>query len=405
MKKVAVIGAGPAGIIAAGYSAINGKDTYLFDKNERIGKKLFITGKGRCNITNSADIEELIQNISVNKEFMYSGFYTFTNEDIINLIENNGTKTKVERGNRVFPKSDKSSDVIKALKKFLDESNVKLKLNTKVKSIRKDMDKFIISFDDSVESFDSVIIATGGASYPSTGSAGDGYKFAKSMGHTIIDIKPALVPCEIKESYISELQGLSLRNVSIKAIVGHKKVFEDFGEMVFTHYGISGPIVLSMSNVINKYIDKKIKISIDLKPSLDIEKLNNRLVRDFEKYSKKQFKNSLDDLFPSKLIPLMVKLSGIPEDKFVNQITREERSRLIHLIKNFELTFKSFRPISEAIVTSGGVSVKEINSSTMESKLIPGLYFAGEVIDLHAKTGGYNLQIAYSSGYLAGINS
>lgn len=399
-----MIGAGPAGIIAAGYSAINGKETYLFDKNEKIGKKLFITGKGRCNITNSADIEELIENISVNKSFMYSGFYTFTNEDIIKLVEEHGTKTKVERGNRVFPASDKSSDVIRAFRKFLDKNNVNLRLNTEIRYIKKSGEGFTLNIDGSDQSFDSVIIATGGSSYPSTGSTGDGFKFAKSLGHKITDIKPALVPIEIKEDYIKELQGLSLRNVSIKAFTGKKKIFEDFGEMIFTHYGISGPIVLSMSNYINKFSDKKIEIVLDLKPSLSEEKLRNRIIRDFEKYSKKQFKNSLDDLFPSKLIPIIIRLSGIPEDKFVNQITKEERAALIELIKNFRMSFKKFRPVAEAIVTAGGVDVKEVDPSTMESKIVPGLYFAGEVLDLHAKTGGYNLQIAYSTGYLAGLN-
>lgn len=405
MKRVAIIGAGPAGIIAAGFAASAGKKAVLFEKNEKIGKKLFITGKGRCNITNSADIEELIDNISVNKSFMYSGFYSFTNEDIVRLIEDRGTRTKVERGNRVFPESDKSSDVIRALKKFLDENGVELRLDTSVKSIKKTGEKFEVVSDRGSDEFDSVIIATGGASYPSTGSTGDGYKFAKSLGHKIVQLKPALVPCEIKEDYVKELQGLSLRNVRIRAMAGGKKVFEDFGEMIFTHYGISGPIVLSMSNSINKHIGKTIDIVMDLKPSLDEEKLDGRIVRDFEKYSKKQFKNALGDLFPSKLIPVVIKLSGIPEDKYVNQITKDERHALVQLIKNFKMTFKKFRPIEEAIVTSGGVDTKEVDSSTLESKLVDGLFFAGEVLDLDARTGGYNLQIAYSTGYLAGISS
>ncbi len=408
MRRTAVIGAGPAGLTASAYSSMKGNETVLFEKNEKIGKKLFITGKGRCNITNAADIEELIERISVNGSFMYSGFYSFTNEDIINLIESYGVKTKVERGSRVFPASDKSSDVIKAFRRFIDDKGVNLRLENEVKDINLEKDgKFSISFRKSggrtqTEIFDSVIITTGGASYPSTGSTGDGYRFAEKLGHKIVKIKPALVPCEIKESFVKELQGLSLRNVKIKAYTGKKKVYEDFGEMIFTHYGISGPIVLSMSNYINRIENKKIDIYIDLKPALDYDKLKNRIIKDFEKYSKKQFKNSLDDLFPSKLIPVIVKLSGIPEDKFVNQITKEERQNLINLIKNFRMTFKGFRPVTEAIVTSGGVDTLEVDPSTMESKIVKNLYFAGEVLDLHAETGGYNLQIAYSTGYLAG---
>jgi predicted Rossmann fold flavoprotein len=404
-KKVAVIGGGPAGIIAAGYSASSGNSVTLFEKNEKLGKKLFITGKGRCNITNAAPIEELIENVAVNRNFMYSGFYSFTNEDIVSLIESQGVATKIERGNRVFPLSDKSSDVIKALGRFLDANGVEVRLKSNVSYISKEGEQFCIGVDGKREFFDAVIVATGGKSYSSTGCTGDGYSFAKKFGHTIVELKPALVPCEVKESWIKELQGLSLRNVKLKALADGKKIYEDFGEMLFTHYGISGPMVLSMSNYINRYSGKAIEISIDLKPALDAKQLESRIIRDFEKYSKKQFKNSLSELLPSKLIPVVIARSGIDGEKFVNQISREERKSLVETLKDFKVTFKKFRPLDEAIVTSGGVSTDEIDPSTMESKLVKGLFFAGETIDVDALTGGYNLQVAYSTGYLAGINS
>lgn len=393
-------------MIAAGTAASLGKKVVLIEKNNKLGKKLFITGKGRCNITNAGEIEDLIENVVVNKSFLYSAFYSFTNNDIVELLKKYGVETKIERGNRIFPVSDKSSDVIKALEKFLLEEKVNIMLNKEVKSIDKlDNGKFRLTFSDSeIRDFSKVIIATGGKSYQQTGSTGDGYIFAKKLGHKIIDLKPALVPCEIEEDWIKELQGLSLKNVKILAIVDSKKIFEDFGELLFTHYGISGPIVLTMSSYINKYYGQKIKIIIDLKPALSDDKLESRILRDFDKYSRKQFKNSLDDLLPRKLIPVIIKLSGINEDKYVNQITKEERKKLVKLLKNLEITFSDFRPLNEAIITSGGVSTLEIDPSTMESKIVKGLYFAGEVIDVHALTGGYNLQIAYSTGYLAGLN-
>mgnify|MGYP000073381313 FL=1 len=405
-NQIAVIGGGPAGMIAAGTAASLGKKVVLIEKNNKLGKKLFITGKGRCNITNAGEIEDLIENVVVNKSFLYSAFYSFTNNDIVELLKKYGVETKIERGNRIFPVSDKSSDVIKALEKFLLEEKVNIMLNKEVKSIDKlDNGKFILTFSDSeIRDFSKVIIATGGKSYQQTGSTGDGYIFAKKLGHKIIDLKPALVPCEIEEDWIKELQVLSLKNVKILAIVDSKKIFEDFGELLFTHYGISGPIVLTMSSYINKYYGQKIKIIIDLKPALSDDKLESRILRDFDKYSRKQFKNSLDDLLPRKLIPVIIKLSGINEDKYVNQITKEERKKLVKLLKNLEITFSDFRPLNEAIITSGGVSTLEIDPSTMESKIVKGLYFAGEVIDVHALTGGYNLQIAYSTGYLAGLN-
>lgn len=405
-KRVAVIGGGPAGMIAAGIAGSRGKEVTLFEKNEKLGKKLFITGKGRCNITNSSDIENLIENVVVNNSFLYSAFYSFSNEDIINLLEEYGLKLKVERGNRVFPVSDKSSDVIKTIEKFLKKENVKIMLNTEIKNITKRNEIFSLELNNGLlKEFDKIIIATGGKSYSQTGSTGDGYKFAKSFNHKIIDLKPALVPCELKNSFSEELQGLSLRNVTLSAYVKKKKVFEEFGEMIFTHYGISGPLVLTMSNYINKFVkESKIEVSIDLKPSLDEDKLEKRIIKDFEKYSKKQFKNALADLLPNKLIPVIIKLSKIPEDKFVNQINKNERKDLVHLLKNLNFEFLKFRPLNEAIITSGGISTKEIDPSTMESKKVSGLFFAGEVIDVDALTGGYNLQIAYSTGYLCGYN-
>lgn len=403
-EKIAVIGGGPAGIIAAGIIGSRGKEVVLLEKNDRLGRKLFITGKGRCNITNAAPIDELFDYINTNKNFLYSSLYSFTNENIIELLESMGLKTKVERGNRVFPQSDKSSDVIKALEKFLKKNNVRVMLGANVKNIFYNNDKFIITIGEDKYEYDKVVIATGGVSYPATGSTGDGIEFAKRMGHNIIPLKPSLVPIELDNEWIKELQGVSLRNVQLNAYYRNKLIQEEFGEMIFTHFGISGPIVLSISNSINKYINKDLKLKIDFKPALSVEKLNDRILRDFELYSNKILKNALNDLLLQKLIPLVIKLSLIDPNKAVNQITKEERMNLVQVIKGFPLKFKCFRPISEAIVTSGGISTKEINPSTMESKLIPNLYFAGEVIDVDAMTGGYNLQIAYSTGYLAGMN-
>lgn len=403
-EKICVIGAGPSGIVAAGMAGSRGKDVTLIEKNERIGKKLFITGKGRCNITNNAPIEDFFDNVMKNKNFLYSSFYSFTNKDILNLLETYGLKTKIERGNRIFPASDKSSDVIKAFEKFLLSNDVKLMLNTNVQSIENKDGKFVIKTKNDEMIFNKLIISTGGESYPSTGSTGDGYRFAGKLGHHVTEIKPSLVPIEIQESWIKDLQGLSLKNVTLSAHTKNKTLYEEFGEMIFTHYGISGPIVLSMSNYLHKYINGKISLTIDLKPALDINKLDDRILRDFQLYNNKQIKNALDDLLPQKIIPLIISLSEIEPEKPVNQITKEERISLLNSIKKFPLTFKSFRPIEEAIVTSGGVSTKEINPSTMESKIVPGLFFAGEVVDVDALTGGYNLQIAYSTGYLAGTN-
>ena len=403
-EKIAVIGGGPAGIMAAGTIGSRGKDVVIIEKNERLGKKLFITGKGRCNITNAAPIDELFNFVVTNKNFLYSSFYSFTNENIIELLEDFGVKTKVERGNRVFPESNKSSDVIKAFEKYLAKNNVEIMLNSKVESLIFDGSMFQIKINDQIHEFQKVVIATGGVSYPTTGSSGDGIKFAKRMGHNIIDLKPSLVPIVVEDQWVEDLQGVSLKNVNLTAFHKNKQLGEEFGEMIFTHYGISGPIVLSISNIINKYIDKDLRLEIDFKPALSFEKLNDRILRDFELYSNKQLKNALNDLLLQKIIPWVIKLSLIDPEKPVHQITKEERTRLIEIIKGFPIKFKSFRPIEEAIVTSGGISTKQINPSTMESKLVPNLYFAGEVIDVDAVTGGYNLQIAYSTGFLAGTS-
>lgn len=402
-ERIGVIGAGPAGIMAAGIAASRGKDVILLEKNERIGKKLFITGKGRCNITNAAPIEDFFDNIISNKNFLYSSLYSFTNEDILTLLNEYGLRTKVERGNRVFPISDKSSDVIKAFTQFLDVNGVDARLHSNVQSVIYSKGEFIVALDKETLTFDKLIISTGGASYPATGSTGDGFQFAKRLGHSIVDLKPSLVPIEIEAPWIKDLQGLSLRNVNLKAWNNEKLLYEEFGEMIFTHYGISGPIVLSISNYLHGKLEG-LKLSIDLKPALDFEKLDNRIIRDFQIYANKQLKNALNDLLPQKLIPWIMTIAELDPEKTVNQITKEERTRLIDGLKDFPLQFKSFRPIEEAIITSGGISTKEINPSTMESKFIPNLFFAGEVIDVDGLTGGYNLQIAYSTGYLAGMN-
>lgn len=403
-KRIGVIGGGPSGILAAGAAAGRGLDTTLIERNKQLGKKLFITGKGRCNITNASPIEEFFENVITNKNFLYSSLYTFDNSAIIQLLEDNGLTVKTERGNRVFPESDKSSDVIKAFTRYLEKAGVEILLNSRVSHIYHEDNSFIVVLTTGEKmQFDSIVITTGGVSYPATGSEGDGYKFAKAFGHTITPLKPSLVPIELNDPWLKELMGLSLKNVTLKAYDGTKLVKEEFGEMIFTHFGISGPIVLSMSNHINR-LKSKPGLFIDFKPALDVETLDNRLLRDFQIYSNKQLKNALNDLLPQKLIPLVIGLSGIYPEKTVHQITKEERASIISAVKSFPLDYKGFRPIEEAISTSGGIKVSEINPSTMESKIIPGLFFAGEIIDVDGLTGGYNLQIAYSTGYLAGIN-
>ena len=402
MAKVIVIGAGPAGIMAAITAAENHK-VLLIDSNEKIAKKLFITGKGRCNITNAKDIGDFFDYIPGNPHFLYSALYSFTNNDVIEMIENEGTKLKVERGGRVFPESDKSSDIIKALSKKLSKAKVDIRLNSKVTDVflENDIIKSVEINGSERISADYFIIATGGASYPLTGSRGEGQVLAEKMGHKIIDLKPSLVPVELNGDWFKELMGLTLKNIKLDILDSKNKVkYSNQGEMKFTSYGISGPIVLSGS----RFIDYKdtYSISIDLKPSLDEKELDLRIQKDFKKYINKDFRNSLDDLLPQKMIPLIIKLSMIDPYKKVNEITKAERKNLVNAIKNIKGKVKGLRPLAEAIVTSGGVSTLEIDPSTMKSKIINNLSFAGEVIDIDAFTGGYNVQIALSTGYLAG---
>lgn len=402
MAKVIVIGAGPAGIMSAITAAENHK-VVLIDSNEKIAKKLFITGKGRCNITNAKDIGDFFDYIPGNPHFLYSALYSFTNNDVIEMIENEGTKLKVERGGRVFPESDKSSDIIKALSKKLSKAKVDIRLNSKVTDVflENDIIKSVEINGSERISADYFIIATGGASYPLTGSRGEGQVLAEKMGHKIIDLKPSLVPVELNGDWFKELIGLTLKNIKLDILDSKNKVkYSNQGEMKFTSYGISGPIVLSGS----RFIDYKdtYSISIDLKPSLDEKELDLRIQKDFKKYINKDFRNSLDDLLPQKMIPLIIKLSMIDPYKKVNEITKVERKNLVNAIKNIKGKVKGLRPLAEAIVTSGGVSTLEIDPSTMKSKIINNLSFAGEVIDVDAFTGGYNVQIALSTGYLAG---
>jgi len=404
MSKVIVIGGGAAGMFAAIFAAYNGNEVHIYEKNEKLGKKIYITGKGRCNITNASDMDTLFSSVVSNSKFLYSSFYGYTNQDVIEFFETIGVKTKVERGNRIFPESDHSSDVISGLTKHLQQLGVEIHLHSNVKRIVCDS-KFKSIELQSGEKIcgDACIIATGGFSYQTTGSTGDGYRFAKEQGHTVTEIFPALVPLTIKEWYAKELQGLSLRNVTVTISDGKKQLYEDFGEMLFTHYGVSGPLCLSASSYIVKLLkEKELQLTIDLKPALTMEQLDQRVLRDFEENINKQFKNAIGKLFPTKLVPIMLELSGIDPDKKVNLISKEERHKFITLIKNFKLTITGTRDFNEAIITQGGVSVKEINPSTMESKKVNGLYFVGEVLDLDALTGGFNLQIAWSTGYAAG---
>ncbi|OLS03958.1 BaiN/RdsA family NAD(P)/FAD-dependent oxidoreductase [Tissierella creatinophila] len=403
-KKIGVIGAGPAGIIASGIASSSENQVYLIEKNNKIGKKLYITGKGRCNVSNDLPIEDFFNFIVSNKNFLYSSLYSFTNENLIELLNKYGVKTKVERGNRIFPNSDKSSDILKALTKFIEEQNVNVLLNTKVKKIINKDNKFNIITEKETLEFDKLILATGGVSYPLTGSTGDGLNFAKELGHSVTELRPSLVPIEIKESFIKDLQGVSLKNVTLKSFSGKKQIYESFGEMIFTHFGISGPIVLSSSSYINKYQSKDLRFEIDFKPALNNKQLDERILKDFEIYNNKQFKNALNDLLPQRIIPIIISNSNIEGEKTVNQITKLERENLVKAIKGMPLTFKKLRPIEEAIITSGGINIKEINPSTMESLIVKNLFFAGEIIDVDALTGGFNLQIAFSTGFLAGNN-
>ena len=415
MNKIIVIGGGPAGMFAAIAAAEAGSQVTLLEKNEKLGKKLYITGKGRCNITNAGDMDNLFANIMTNAKFLYSAFYSYDNQRVIDFFERNGLRTKIERGNRVFPVSDHSSDVIATLQKVLKEKKVKIMLHTQVQSLLEelsvdDMSQNVVTGvkleDGTTMQADAVIVATGGFSYQTTGSPGDGYRFAKEMGHTVTDIHPSLVPFLAKEGYVQQMQGLALKNVEVRILNGKKLLYQEFGEMLFTHFGVSGPLLLSASAAIKPSLTVgELSMFIDLKPALSEEQLDHRLLREFDEAKNKQFKNSIGGLFPAKMIPVMLELSGIDPEKKVNEITKEERRCFIGLIKAFPVTLCGLRDFNEAIITKGGVKVKEVNPSTMESKLVPHLYFCGEVLDLDAMTGGYNLQIAWSTGYLAGVSA
>ena len=417
--KVVIIGGGPAGMMAAITAAERGQEVILIEKMKTLGRKLLITGKGRCNITSSLSMEDFIKNVPGNGKFLFSVFQNYTNKDIISFLKRQGLDVKEERGNRIFPITDKSQDVLNCFIKRLEQLNVKIIYNSRVDEIITEKEEDIIKVigvkvNNKIINANKIIIATGGKSYPLTGSTGDGYEIAKKLGHTITKIKPSLVPLEIVEkNQCIELQGLSLKNVEIKLIdsESNKSIYNDFGEMLFTHFGVSGPIILSSSahlvrykDIENKLLNKKIKLKIDFKPALSEEKLEQRILRDFEEIKNKQYKNSLNKLLPQKLINIIIEKSNINADKKINEITKEERKRLVKILKNFELTIKSFRTIDEAIITSGGIDIKELNPKTMESKKVKGLYFAGEVIDVDAYTGGFNLQIAYSTGYTAGMS-
>lgn len=414
MRNTVIIGGGPAGLMAAISSAKNGDKVTIIEKMNSCGKKLLITGKGRCNITNNAQMDKFMENTPTNPKFLYGVFNNFTNKDMIELLENEGVKTKVERGERVFPVSDRAQDVLEALLHILKKQNVQILTNTTAKRIITDGEKNVlgVELDNGKEiKADKIILATGGKSYPVTGSTGDGYKLAKDLGHTITKIEPSLVPLTSHDEVCKELQGLSLRNVAIQLQICDKVVYKDFGEMLFTHFGVSGPIVLSASSYLlkTKNIEQilkegKVELEIDLKPALSEEKLDARILRDFEEQKNKQFKNSLDKLLPQKLIPVIIEKTNINESKKINEITKQERQKLVNELKHFKISINGTRPIEEAIVTSGGINIKEINPKTMESKLINGLYFAGEIIDVDCLTGGYNLQVAWSTGHTAGIS-
>ena len=410
MKKIAVIGCGAAGMMAALAAAESGGSVTIFEKNEKPGKKIYITGKGRCNITNACDVSDFFDNVRRNPRFLYSAVYSYDNHAVMDFFEENGCRLKVERGERVFPVSDHSSDIIRTLYNAVKKAGVNVKFEVEVFSVEAEqgMVKAVTysKKDEPItrEEFDSVIVCTGGMSYPSTGSTGDGYRFARDLGHTVIPATPSLVPFEVEEDWCTDLQGLSLKNVGLKLFMDKAKaVYDGFGEMLFTHFGVSGPLVLTASCYYDK--DKTGRFLLDLKPALDEQQLDKRILRDFDDAPNRQFKNSLGGLFPSKLIPVMIRLSGIDPEKPVNSITREERLAFGKLIKNLPMTIKKTRSFNEAIITRGGVSVKEVDPSTMQSKLVSGLYFAGEVLDVDTVTGGFNLQVAWSTGHLAGMSA
>lgn len=405
MKDVIVVGCGAAGMMAAYGAARSGKSVLVLEKNEKAGKKLFITGKGRCNVTNACDTADLFENVVSNPRFLYSAFYGWDNYNVMDFFEKAGCPLKTERGERVFPLSDHSSDVIAALLRELKKARVEIRYHTRVEGlvVADGEVKGVRLQDAKVLKAARVIVATGGISYEATGSTGDGFVFAKEAGHTVTKLYPSLVPLNMEEAWCRELMGLSLKNVSVRLLEGKKEYYSGFGEMLFTHFGVSGPLILTASSLYAKYLyGKQARLEIDLKPALSLEQLDKRLLRDFEENKRKQFANALGGLFPSKLIPVMVRLSGIPPEKKTHEITKEERRHFAELIKKLPLTVTGARSFQEAIITQGGVCVKEINPSTMESKKVKGLFFAGEVLDLDALTGGFNLQIAWSTGYLAG---
>ena len=405
MKKVIVIGGGAAGMMAACMAAIEGAQVTLLEKNEKTGKKIYITGKGRCNLTNACQREEFLENVITNPKFLYSAFAQLDNQAVMNFFEKAGCRLKTERGDRVFPVSDHSSDVIATLNGELKKNRVQVMLHTEVSELllEEGSVKGVLLSDGKKLHADAVIIATGGRSYESTGSTGDGYRFAKQAGHTIKDLRPSLVPFVVKEEWCKKLQGLSLKNVAVTLKKEKKKIYEGFGEMLFTHFGVSGPLILSASSFYTaKYNGQEVLLTIDLKPAMDREQLDKRILRDFEENAGKQFKNALDKLLPAKLIPVMIELSGIDPHKKTSEVTKKERSRLVELFKELKLTVNGCRGYGEAIITGGGVNVKEIDPKTMGSRLVNGLYFAGEVMDVDALTGGFNLQIAWSTGALAG---
>lgn len=406
MRKIIIIGGGAAGLIASATAAGRGEDVTVIEKNSRPARKVMITGKGRCNVTNACfDLDDLINSVVTNKRFMYSAFSSFMPYDTIALIEEMGVPTKIERGNRVFPESDKAVDIVDALVKNAKQNGVKFVEGTVTSfNTENNVIKSVNLDDGTVVEGDAFAICTGGLSYQSTGSTGDGYRLAESVGHSITDIEPALISLVASNGFVPKLQGLSLRNISIKLLDGEKEIYSDFGEMLFTHYGVSGPVILSASSHMTHPKEHNYKIVIDLKPALDEQTLDKRIQRDFAENTNKDFINSLSKLLPNKLIPVIVKLSGIEPSEKVNQITKVQRQNLVGLLKNFTVNISDFRPINEAIITSGGVDVKEINPKTMGSKIVDNLYFAGEVIDVDAYTGGFNLQVAFSTGYLCGMN-
>ena len=405
MSKVLIVGGGAAGMLASIFAARNGHEAHVYEKNEKLGKKLYITGKGRCNLTNACDMDALFASVRTNSRFLYSAFYGFTNQDAMTFFEEEGLKIKIERGERVFPLSDKSADVLDTLRRSMRRAGVEIHLNTEVKELilEDGQARGLILADKTRVDGDGVIVATGGLSYPVTGSTGDGYRFAKEAGHKVTDCIPSLTPFNIREDFVKELQGLSLKNVELHIYNGKKEVFREFGEMMFTHFGITGPLVLTASSFVGTLAARQeLRAVLDLKPALSEEQLDQRVLREFDANPNKSFKNVIGSLFPAKLTPVMIGLSGMDPDKKVHDISREERLNFVRLTKGLSMTVTGLRDYKEAIITKGGVAVKEINPSTMESKLVKGLYFIGEVLDLDAVTGGFNLQIAWSTAYAAG---